>query len=181
VKRLFKQSQKIFAWLFFAVLVAGLLSYRPLCAKAADQTTTIVGQADTAVRQAFNATLNAESAGANVSDLIARLNEAGGYLGEAETALGNNDSSGATSNASLCIGIAQSITSDANVLKASALSDAQTSFRMTIFFSVMGIAAFVVVLGLVWLGFKDRYVKKTATMKPRAKPKVKPEVASDEA
>jgi hypothetical protein len=117
--------------------------------------------------------LDAERAGANVSGLILRLNEAGGILAEAEMALGNGDSSEAASKAGQCIGIAESVKSDADVLKASALEKAQTVFWTSLTFSVVGIVVFVVVLMLVWRWFKGGYVRRMLGMKP--------EVAADEA
>jgi hypothetical protein len=110
--------------------------------------------------------LDAERAGANVSGLILRLNEAGGILAEAEIALRNGNSSEAASKASQCIGIAESVKGDADVLKVSALEKAQTVFWTSLTFSVVGIAVFVVVLMLVWRWFKRGYVGKMLGMKP---------------
>jgi hypothetical protein len=155
------------------LVVVGLLSYWPLSVRGADEASASVEVADAAVREAFNATLNAEKAGANVSGQIVRLNEAGSLLDEAEIALGNGDSSGAVNNATLCIGIAESVQSDAGVLKASALDEAHTVFWTYLTFSVVSIAVFVVVLALVWRRFKRGYLKKTLAMKP--------EVAANEA
>lgn len=167
------QCLRDFVWLLLVLAVAGLLLYGPLCVKGADEASSSVPEADVAVRQAFQATLNAERAGANVSGLMLRLNEAGVILGEAEIAFGNGDSSGAAGNASLCIGIAGSVKSDADVLKASALDEAQAVFQTSLIVSVVGIATFVVVLVLVWRWFKRGYVRKTLGLKP--------EVVSDEA
>lgn len=170
---LLRRRQKDFAWLLFVLVVTGLLSYWPLCVRGAGEASVSVGEADVAVRQAFNATLDAEKAGANVSGLIVRLNETGDALAKAENALRSGDSSGAANNASLCIGIAESVKSDADVLKASALDEAQTVFWAYLTFSVVGIAVFVVVLALVWHRFKRGYGGKVLGMKP--------EVAADEA
>jgi len=159
---------------FLLVLaLAGLFSHSFFIVRGVDEASSSVGEADVAVRQAFNATLDAERAGANVSGLILRLNEAGGILAEAEIALGNGNSSEAASKAGQCIGIAQSVKSDADVLKASALDEAQTVFWASLTFSVVSITAFAVVLMLVWRWFKRGYVRKMLGMKP--------EVASDEA
>jgi hypothetical protein len=125
-----------------------------------------VGEAEVAVRQAFNATLDAERAGANVSGLILRLDEAGGILTEAEIALKDGNSSEAASKAVQCIGIAESVKSDAYASKASALEKAQTVFWTSLTFSVAGIVVFVVVLMLVWRWFKRGYVGKMLGMKP---------------
>jgi hypothetical protein len=159
---------------FLLVLaLAGLFSHGVFVVRGADEASSSVGEADVAVRRAFNATLDAERAGANVSGLIVRLNEAGGILTEAEMALGNGNSSEAAGKAVQCIGIAESVKSDADVLKASALDEAQTVFWASLTFSVVGIAVFVVVLVLVWRWFKGGYVRKMLGMKP--------EVADDEA
>jgi hypothetical protein len=159
---------------FLLVLVlAGLFSHGVFVVRGADEASSSVGEADVAVRQAFNATLDAERAGANVSGLILRLNEAGGILTEAEIALKDGNSSEAAGKAVQCIGIAQSVKGDADVLKASALDEAQTVFWTSLTFSVVSIAAFAVVLVLVWRWFKRGYTRKVLGMKP--------EVAHDEA
>ena len=158
---------------FLLVLVlVGLFSHGVFVARGADEASSSVGEADVAVRRAFNATLDAERAGANVSGLILRLNEAGEILAEAEIALKDGNSSEAAGKAVQCIGIAESVKGDADVLKASALDEAQTVFWMSLTFSVVGIPAFVVVLMLVWHWFKRGYVRKMLGMKP--------EVAADE-
>jgi hypothetical protein len=159
---------------FLLVLaLVGLFSHGVFVVRGADEASSNVGEADVAVRQAFNATLDAERAGANVSGLIVRLNEAGGILTEAEIALGNGNSGEAASKAVQCIGIAESVKGDADVLKASALEKAQTVFWASLTFSVVGIVVFVVVLALVWRWFKGGYVRRMLGMKP--------EVAHDEA
>ena len=142
-----------------------LFSHGVFVVRGANEASSSVEVADVAVRQAFNATLDAERAGANVSGLILRLNEAGDTLGEAENALRNGDSSGAEDNASLCISIAESVSSDAIVLKTSALVEAQTVFWNDLTFSVVGIEVFVIVLALVWAWFKRRYTKKMLGLK----------------
>jgi len=163
---LLRQRAKSFAWLLLVLMVAGLLSYGSSCAKGADDASGSVGNADAAVRQAFNAALGAERAGANVSGLIVRLNEAGSVLVEAEIALGDGNSSEAASKAAQCVGIAESVRSDADALKTSALDGAQTVFWMYLTFSVVGIAVFVSVLAVVWRRFKRGHVVKTLSMKP---------------
>jgi hypothetical protein len=168
---LLRQRAKSFAWLLLVLMVAGLLSYGSPCAKGADDASASVGNADAAVRQAFNAALDAERAGANVSGLIVRLNEAGAVLVEAEIALGDGNSSEAASKAGQCVGIAESVRTEAEALKTSALDGAQTVFWMYLTFSVVGIAVFVSVLALVWRRFKRGQVEKMLGMKP--------EVASD--
>jgi hypothetical protein len=159
---------------FLLVLVlAGLFSHGVFVVRGADEVSSSVGEADVVVRRAFNATLDAERAGANVSGLILRLNEAGGILAEAEIALKDGNSSEAASKAGQCIGIAESVKGDADVLKASALDEAQMVFWTSLTFSVVGIVVFVVVLMLVWRWFKGGYVRRMFGMKL--------EVAHDEA
>jgi hypothetical protein len=132
-----------------------------------------VEEADLAVRQAFNATLDAERAGANVSDLILKLNEAGNALVEAEDSLKAGNSSAAINNASLCVGIADEVNSNAATLKVSASAEARTVSWEILTFSLVSIVVFCVALVLVWGWFKRRVAKRTLSMKP--------EVASDEA
>jgi hypothetical protein len=157
------------AYVFFLLVLAlvGLFSHGVFVVRGADEASSSVGEADVAVRQAFNATLEAERAGANVSGLILRLNEAGGILVEAEMALGNGNSSEAASKAGQCIGIAESVKGDADVLKASALDGARTVFWVSLAFSVVGVAVFVVVLAVVWRRFRRGYVGKVLGAKPR--------------
>ena len=152
---------------FLLVLVlAGLFSHGVFVVRGADEASSSVGEADVAVRRAFDATLDAERAGANVSGLILRLNEAGDALREAENALRDGNSIEAAGKAGQCIGIAESVKGDADVLKASALDRAQTVFWASLTFSVVGIAVFVVVLALVWRWFKRGYVRRMLGMKP---------------
>jgi len=168
-----KRVLKVSVSFLLVLVLAGLFSHGVFVVRGADEASSSVGEADVAVRRAFNATLDAERAGANVSGLILRLNEAGGILAEAEIALKDGNSSEAASKAGQCIRIAQSVKSDADVLKASALDEAQTVFWTSLTFSVVGIVVFVVVLALVWRWFKGGYVRRMLSMKP--------EVAADEA
>ena len=170
---LLRRCRRVSVWLLLVLTVAGLLSHGSPFAKGADDASASVGNADAAVRLAFNATLDAERAGANVSGLIVRLNEAGEALTEAETALGNGNLSEASSKADQCVEIAESVKSDAAVLKASALDEAQTVFWTYLTFSVVGVAVFVVALALVWRRFKHSHIRKVFGMRP--------EVAHDEA
>ena len=168
-----KRVLRVSVSFLLVIAFAGLFSHGVFIVRGADEVSSSVGEADVAVRQAFDATLEAERAGANVSGLILRLNEAGGILVEAEMALGKGNSSEAASKAGQCIGIAESVKSDADVLKASALDEAQTVFWTSLTFSVVGIAVFVSVLVLVWRWFKRGYFRKMLGLKP--------EVAHDEA
>ena len=168
-----KRVLRVSVSFLLVIALVGLFLHGVFIARGADEASSSVGEADVAVRQAFDATLDAERAGANVSGLILRLSEAGGILVEAEMALGNGNSSEAASKAGQCIGIAESVKGDADVLKASALDEAQTVFWTSLTFSVVGIAVFVAVLVLVWRWFKRGYVRKMLGLKP--------EVAHDEA
>jgi hypothetical protein len=161
-----KRVLKVSVSFLLVLVLVGLFSHGVFVVRGADEASSSVGEADVAVRRAFNATLEAERAGANVSGLIVRLNEAGGILVEAEMALGNGNSSEAAGKAVQCIGIAQSVKSDADVLKASALDGARTVFWASLAFSVVDIVAFVVVLMLVWRWFKRGYVRRMLGMKP---------------
>jgi len=161
-----KRVLRVSVSFLLVIALVGLFSHGVFVVCGADEASSSVGEADVAVRRAFNATLDAERAGANVSGLILRLNEAGGILAEAEMALGNGNSSEAFSKAVQCVGIAQSVKSEADVLKASALDGARTVFWTFLTFSVAGIVVFVVVLMLVWRWFKRGYVGKMLSMKP---------------
>jgi ribosomal protein L35AE/L33A len=154
-------------------MVAGLFSYGSFHVKGASEASENVEGADGALRKAFNATLEAERVGANISGLILRLNEAEGVLREAEIALANGNLSEAFNEAGQCVGIAESVKSDAGVLKALALDEAQRVFGPSLTFSVVSIAVFVVVLVLVWRRFRRGYPGKVLGMRP--------EVVSDEA
>ena len=168
-----KRVLRVSVSFLLVIALVGLFLHGVFIARGADEASSSVGEADVAVRQAFDATLDAERAGANVSGLILRLSEAGGILVEAEMALGNGNSSEAASKAGQCIGIAESVKGDADVLKTSALDEAQTVFWTSLTFPVVGIAVFVAVLVLVWRRFKRGYVRKMLGLKP--------EVAHDEA
>ena len=170
---LLRRCLRASAWLLLVLMAAGFISCGSPFAKGADDASESVGNADAAVRLAFNATLYAERAGANVSGLIVRLNEAGSVLVEAEIALGNGNSSEAFSKAGQCVEIADGVKSDAEVLRVSALDEAQTVFWTYLTFSVVGVAVFVAALALVWRRFKRGYVRKALGMRP--------EVAHDEA
>jgi hypothetical protein len=173
VSSMFKKLRTDFAWLLLVLMITSFLCKGPIHVRGADEASSSVAGADVAVRQAFNATVDAERSGANVSGLIFRLNEAGSILVEAEIALEDGNSSEATSKADQSTVIAQSVRSDADVLKASVLQEANVVFVSSLLFSVVGIAAFAVALMIVWSWFKRGYVRKVLGMKP--------EVASDDA
>jgi hypothetical protein len=159
-------AAKASALFLLAFVVFGLVLGGRFCVRGADEVQSSVGDADVAVRQAFDAALEAERVGANVSGLIVRLNEAGGILGEAEIAVRNGNSSEAASKVEQCIGLAESVRNDANALKASALDQAQTVFKMYLAFSVVSIAVFVVVVVFFWRWFKRGYVRRMLGMRP---------------
>jgi hypothetical protein len=152
-------------------LVLAVLALLVFCAVrvpgvCGDEGSSSLGDAEGALRQAFAVVLDAESAGANVSGLILRLNEAGTILGEAEIALSNGNSSEAASEAGQCVSIADGVKNDAVALKASALDNAQTTFRTYLIFSVVSVAVFVVVLAVVWRRFRRGHVGKALGAKP---------------
>jgi hypothetical protein len=166
VSGLLRRRPKDLAWLLLIIVIAGLLSYGPFHVKGASEASKSVEDADTALHSAFNATLEAELAGANVSGLILRLNEAEGALREAEIALTNGNLSKAVNEADQCVGIAENVKSDADVLKASALDEAQRVLGQSLTFSAVSIAVFAVVLMLVWRRFKREYIGKVLGMRP---------------
>jgi hypothetical protein len=172
-KGVLKRVLRVSVSFLLVLVLGGLFSRSVFVVRGTDDAVSSVGEADAAVRGAFNATLNAEKAAANVSGLILRLNEAGGLLDEAEVALANGNSTEASSKAGQCIGIAESVKSDADALKASALDQARTVFWTYLTFSVVSSAAFVVALALVWRRFKRGNIRKVLGMRP--------EVAVDEA
>jgi hypothetical protein len=144
----------------------GLFSSTIFVVGGAGEASSTMSNANGAVRVAFNAVLEAERAGANVSDLIARLDKAARLLDEAEVALNRGNLGEASNMAGQCIGIAENVKVDADVLKASALDEAQSVFWMSFPLSAVSIAAFIVVLVLVWLWFKRRYTRKVSGTKP---------------
>ncbi len=165
-KGVLKRVLRVSVSFLLVLVLVGLFSRSVFVVRGADDAVSSVGEADAAVRGAFNATLNAEKAAANVSGLILRLNEAGVLLDEAEVALANGNSSEAARKAGQCIGIAESVKSDADALKASALDQAGTVFWTYLTFSVVSSAVFVVVLLLVWRRFKRGYTGRVLSMKP---------------
>lgn len=152
--------------LLLALAVVGLFLWGPLGFSVARADSSDVADADAAVRSAFNAALQAEKAGANVSGLLARLDQAGLLLTEAEIASASGNSTDAISKAGQCIGIAESVESDAIALKASASKAGQSVFWSYLTFSAVSGVVFVIVLGLVWWRFKRGYAGKLLGMKP---------------
>jgi hypothetical protein len=65
------------------------------------------------------------------------------------------------------------MSTDADVLKTSALNEAKAGFQTSLVFPLAGVAVFVVDLLVVWSWFKSRYVRRMLGRKP--------EVAHDEA
>ena len=153
--------------LIFAV--AGMFLCGPLGFGAVHADSSSVADADAAVRSAFNAVLQAEKAGANVSGLLARLNDAGELLTEAEIASASGNLTDASAKAGQCVGIAQSVQSDATVLKASASKGADSLFWSYVTFSSVSGVVFVIVLALVWRRFRRGYVGNVLGMKPEVK------------
>lgn len=164
-----KRVLKVSVCFLLVFVLAGLFLRGCFVVRGVDDAAANVADADSAIRRAFNATLDAERAGANVSGLLVRLNDAGIVLGEAEVALSNGDSSDAAGKAGTCISMAQSVLSDAGVLRASASDAARMMFWTYLTFSVVGIGVFVVVLAVVWWRFKRGYVGNVLGMKPEVK------------
>jgi hypothetical protein len=160
---------KVSVCFLLVFVLAGLFLRGCFVVRGVDDAAASVAVADVAVRRAFDAALDAERAGANVSGLLVRLNDAGAVLGEAEVAVKNGNLSDAADKANTCISIAQSVLSDAGVLRASALDGARTWFWTYLAFSVVGIGVFVVVLAVVWRRFKRGYVGNVLGMKPEVK------------
>jgi hypothetical protein len=158
--------------LWLVLVIVGLLAHASTYAKATDEGTFSIGDADAAIRLAFNATLNAETAGANVSGLIVRLNEAGDLLTDAEIANSTGNLTEAESLAGQCIGIAESVTDAAKTLQSSTLAEAGSVFKDSLAFSLVSIGMFVFVLMLFWRRFRRDYVTRML--------RTKPEVESDE-
>jgi hypothetical protein len=155
-----------------ALVVTGLLAHGSVYIRAADGAAPSIGEAEAAIRLAFNATLRAERVGANVSGLIVRLNDAGDLLVRAGIVYSSGNVTEADGMLGQCLGIAESVSSDANALRSSTLNKAGLVFREALAFSAVSVGLFVVVLMLVYRRFRRGYVTRVLGMKP--------EVESDE-
>jgi hypothetical protein len=124
-----------------------------------------VTDADRSLRDAFYVVSDAEAAGANVLELLVRLNEAGGALSSAEVALAVGNYSGAVNFASVCKGLADGISGEADVLKSDAVARAG-DWWLTVSFSAVGAAVFTAALFLVWRWFRRVHEEKLLGSKP---------------
>lgn len=122
--------------------------------------------ADYAIRQAYTHVLEAENACANVSELVAKLNIAAGYLAEAQNAYvtGNFDIIAGKCRAAM--DIANDVTVSAIILRDNALFETNNNFKVTLFFSVIGITLFLMLLYVIWRKFKTYYFKRLLELKP---------------
>jgi hypothetical protein len=126
-----------------------------------------VSAADSALQGAFLAVAAAENSGANVSGLMGRMNEAGADLEEARLDLVAGNYSGAVSYAGECKGLAETVLSDAGVLKSEAVA-AGAKWWITLSLSLMGSAIFVTVLYVVWRRCKGFYSRRILKSRPEA-------------
>lgn len=127
-------------------------------AVASQDAVSSIATADAALRSAFVNAFDAEQSSADVSSLLVRLNDAGGNLTSAEAALDEGNYLDAINLANTCKSVADSVSSDASVLKADAVAAAGLWWQ-TMLFSVVGSVVFVLVLFLVWRRFRGGYVK----------------------
>jgi hypothetical protein len=151
--------------LVFVVVVWLVLSVPRAFAAGSEEADLAVSDADAALRGAFVHVSDAEGAGANVSGLMGRLNEAGDALAGARAALEMENYSDAVSRADLCKSLASGVVGDTDALKTDALA-AKSSWWITISFSVVGSAVFVVALFLAWRWFRRFYAAKLLNSKP---------------
>jgi len=130
-----------------------------------EEASAAVADAEQSLHIAFRTASDAEGAGANVSALMERLNQAGDALTEAGVALAAGNYSDAVEKAGASRGLADGVSGDAGVLKSDAVSRA-SGWWVTVSFSVVDAAAFVVVLFLVWRGLRRGYEGKVIESRP---------------
>jgi hypothetical protein len=92
--------------------------------------------------------------------LLSQLNYAQDVLARAE------NSYRAGIQADSIVPIARKVTSDAQSDKLTATVNQQNGFYFSIAFTVLGSVIFVLVLFMVWLFFKRRYIKSLTEAKP---------------
>jgi len=127
---------------------------------------TSLSSADSLLQAAFLNVVTAEKAGANVSSLFDMLNEAGSNFSVAKADFEAGNYSGAANLAASVADSALEVSSKANALTNQA--EAQfSSWWLTILLSVIGSAASVAVLFLVWHKFKRRYLQRFLKSNPR--------------
>jgi hypothetical protein len=96
---------------------------------------------------------------------MGRLNEAGDALAGARAALNMENYGDAVSRAGVCKSLVSGVVGDADVLKTDALAMA-SGWWITMSFSVVGSAVFVVVLFLAWRWFRRSYAAKLLESRP---------------
>jgi hypothetical protein len=152
--------------LFSVLLVALLMLSVPWAlAVSPEEASAAVANAEGSLHDAFRMVADAEAMGANVSALMERLNHAGDALTGAEVALADADYSEATSKAEVCKGLADGVSGDAGILKSDAVAKA-SGWLVTVSFSVVGAAAFLTVLFLVWRRLRRGYEEKVFGSRP---------------
>lgn len=144
--------------LVFVVVVWLVLSVPRAFAAGSGEADLAVSDADDALRGAFVHVSDAEGAGANVSGLMGRLNEAGDALASARAALEMENYSDAVSRAGVCKSLVSGVVGDADALKTAVAT--ASGWWITVSFSVVGSAVFIVVLFLVWRWFRRFYAAK---------------------
>lgn len=116
-------------------------------------------RAESALRRAFVAALDAENAGADVSALMDKLTAAGKILVDATVALDEGNYTFAINRADLCTATADSAMNDADALKTSAVAST-SGMWMTVSFTIVGAAVFLIMLYLVWRRFSQHYERR---------------------
>lgn len=121
------------------------------------------------INQAFTSVMEAEAAGANINNLVSQMNDALGLLAQAENAFRQNDFDATTIKADGALLLASQINTAAQNARESASSSRQSSFWLSIVFSIIGIVIFLVVLFQIWRWFKQRYTRNLLNLKPEVK------------
>jgi hypothetical protein len=122
--------------------------------------------------QAFGFVLAAEKVGANVTSLVGQLNSAADLLSQAKNSYRAGNSAGAEEKADDVLSITLEVSSSAKALKVEAQNAVLNNLAITLSATIAGSAVFLVVLFLVWIYLKNRYIKSIGELKP--------EVVSDE-
>jgi hypothetical protein len=123
-------------------------------------------EADNSIRTAFEVILETESLGINVSPLLSKYREALDLLVEAELYYRTGNTDTAIGKAVQCTELAHRVLDDALVLQGSSLIITENIFWSNIIVSLVGCAAFVIVLFSVWILFKRNYIQKLMKTKP---------------
>jgi hypothetical protein len=128
--------------------------------------------ANNVIDQAFYSVLAAEKAGANVTRLIDKLNGAVNLLSEAENAYRNGNIKVVEEKADAAVLIARQVTLEAQNAKEEAQNSANNSFWFTLALTINSLIVLFLVLFIIWLFIKRRYMRNMV--------KLKPEVITDE-